>query len=85
MDCKGLLQALQDEESRNFFPIQDDIHELLGRRWSVAVSSIGCECNEPEDWLARRGASSPSVDWCLMKDPPWELEILILKDRLAFL
>ncbi|XP_057452049.1 uncharacterized protein LOC130743842 [Lotus japonicus] len=85
VDCKGLLQALKDEESRIFLPIPEDINELMGHQWSVAVRSIGRDCNTPADWLAKRGASSPSVAWCLLDDPPWELEILILRDQLASL
>ncbi|XP_057432766.1 uncharacterized protein LOC130725565 [Lotus japonicus] len=73
VDCRDLLQVLQDKESIIFFPILDDILKLLGKRWSMTVSSIGRECNKPANWLAKRGDSSLFNAWCLMKDPPKNL------------
>lgn len=83
VDCGTLVQALNDVDSRIFLPILDDILELMARNWYVSLSTISRECNQPADWLARKGASSPNVDLCILEVPPPEVEILLLRDRLA--
>ncbi|XP_057418969.1 uncharacterized protein LOC130713196 [Lotus japonicus] len=83
VDCSDLLLALVDEDSRNLFPILSDIHEMSSRSWKVVFNAISRDCNQPADWLVKKGASSPSMDVCLLEFPPSELEILVLWDRLA--
>lgn len=73
---------MEDEESRIFFPILSEIHELRVRRWKVTISAIIRDCNQPADWLAKKGAS-PSMNMCLLEAPPSDLEIIILRDRLV--
>ncbi|XP_057418831.1 uncharacterized protein LOC130713045 [Lotus japonicus] len=85
VDCRNLLQALGDEEKCQLLPILGDIRELLQRRWVVSLSYVGRDCNASADWLAKRGASSPLDLECSLDSPPWELEVLILRDRLSSL
>lgn len=83
-DCSDLLKALEDDERRQFLPILGEIRDLTSRSWNVSLSGISRDCNLPADWLAKKGAASPSMDLCLLDNPPSELEILIIRDRLAF-
>lgn len=83
-DCSDLLKALEDDERRQFLPILGEIRDLTSRSWNVSLSVINRDCNLPADWLAKKGAASPSMDLCLLDNPPSELEILIIRDRLAF-
>lgn len=85
VDCADLLKSLEDEESRRCLPILDDIHELISRQWSVSLIRVSRDCNKPADWLAKKGASSPTVPFCVLDSPPLDLEILIMGDRFAAL
>lgn len=85
VDRRDLIQALQDDDNHQFLPILGEIRQLLQRNWVVSLNGISREYNEPTDWLPKRGASSPAILWCLLEEPPWELEVLILRDRLSFL
>lgn len=74
---------MADAENRHFMPILDEICELLNKPWMVSLVNIGRKCNEPADWLAKKGASSPTVLFCALKNPPLDLEILLLRDCLV--
>lgn len=83
VDCAELLQSLRDEESRHFLPILEEISGLLSRNWDISLARIDRDYNRPADWLARKGASSPSSPLNVLINPPGELEILIMEDRLG--
>ncbi|XP_057440347.1 uncharacterized protein LOC130732283 [Lotus japonicus] len=83
VDCSELIRALEDEDNHRFFPILSDIRELISRQWKVSISDISQDCNQPADWLARRGAFTSSRALCILDTPPSDLEILVLRDRLT--
>lgn len=85
VDCVGLLQALQDEDSHRFMPILKEITELLRRQRTVALITMSRECNR----LVSPVWSFFSVDVVVparysSSSPPIELEILIMmRDNFA--
>ncbi|XP_057445019.1 uncharacterized protein LOC130737284 [Lotus japonicus] len=83
VDCRDLLRVLDDPETWIFFPVLREIYELRMRSWNLTLSAINRDCNQPADWLAKKGASSPSMAICVLEAPPSTLEILILRDRLT--
>lgn len=82
VDCQELLQSVGDEESRHFLPVLSTIKDMLERDWRVSLSRISRECNGPADHLAKVGAHSSSPEVCVLAEPPWEVETLVLRDSL---
>ncbi|XP_057444777.1 uncharacterized protein LOC130737023 [Lotus japonicus] len=83
IDCGELLRSLEDEESRRFLPILAEISDFINRDWRISLVPISRDCNAPADWLAKKGATTPTSTFSLLEEPPSELEILLLRDRLA--
>ncbi|XP_057455201.1 uncharacterized protein LOC130746545 [Lotus japonicus] len=83
VDCRELLNSVNDAESHRFLPILEDIHAILLRPWTVVLANIDMEYNQPADWLAKTGASSHQSHWCMLHDPSSELEIIIMSDCFA--
>lgn len=59
-----------------FFPFWKILQTVRKKvvAWSVDMIDISRECNEPVDWLARKGISSLSTTVCSLDAPPMELD-----------
>lgn len=60
-----------------------EIKDLMERSWCIRVTWIHREANYPTDWLARQGASSMDHGLRELVNSSPELDLLLLKDRLA--
>ncbi|XP_057453059.1 uncharacterized protein LOC130744915 [Lotus japonicus] len=80
VDCEDRLTALDDEESCRFLPILNMIKSMRARSWNIVLTRIRRECNALADFLAKWGASASLVDICIVEDPPWDVETLVMRD-----
>lgn len=82
VDCAELLHGIEDEDSRQFLPVLSEIKQLRDRAWNISVVRVSRECNAPADFLAKMGARSPGINFSFLDKPPWEVETLVLRDRM---
>ncbi|XP_057426389.1 uncharacterized protein LOC130719799 [Lotus japonicus] len=81
VDCAELLQSIENGDSGRFFPVIIEIKQLRDRAWNISIERVRRECNAPADYLAKLGARSPGVNFSFLDKPPWEVETLVLRDR----
>ncbi|XP_057444909.1 uncharacterized protein LOC130737162 [Lotus japonicus] len=86
VDCRELTKAIVDVGNMRRHAHAEvflEINELMERSWCIRVAWIHREANFPADWRAGQGAASVDQGLTELINSRPELDLLLLKDRLA--